>query len=65
METADDRGYCFPSTTGAQLEGLLQDLARTVDEEEEEEQVEEECVQEWDERYGESQVDSIYWDDHE
>ena len=63
VEAADERGYSFPSATGEQLDALLKDLARTVEEEEghEEEEVEEEFVQEWDEQFGESQENSIYW----
>ena len=65
IEVADERGYNFPSATGQQLEDLLQDLARTVEEEEGEEQVEEEIILEWDERYGESLEDLIHWNDPE
>ena len=47
------------------LRNSLRDLACTVEEEEEEEHIEEEVVQEWDERYGESQADSIFYlNDH-
>ena len=62
VEAADERGYNFPSATGEQLDALLKDLARTVEEEEENEEEEvEELVQEWDEQFGESQEDSIYY----
>ena len=63
VEAANERGFNFPSSTGEQLDALLKDLARTMEEEEghEEKGVKEELLQEWDKQYGKTQEDSIYF----
>ena len=50
MSEADNDGFCFPSTTTAELQGALEALTRNSEEGVEEEEVEEEVINfDWEE----------------